>query len=338
MTFATDRLKSAEPSVPKAAKRVSRFTFSPDTIVATLEQNIVGQEAVLSEMADLLYLLKADISIGQGPLAVSLFVGPTGVGKTEIVRLLAKAMHGSDDHFCRIDMNTLSQGHYAAALTGAPPGYVGSKEGYTLFDETLIKGSYSKPGIVLLDEIEKADRDVSRALMNVFDNGRLALAGGKGVLDFRNTLLFMTSNIGASEVEQHRTKRSWRWLPWRKSDDTQIIHRALRRQFDPEFINRIDRILAFERLSDDTLDALVALEQTKLQLRLKPKGVSLELSDSARRLVLKHIDHRYGARDLRRRFRQQLEVPLARAMIQHAEAHSFVARARADSIQVQVKN
>src|SRR5690606_32324507 len=125
----------------------------------------------------------------------SLLLGPTGVGKTEVVRLIAEAIHGQPDAFCRIDMNTLAQEHYAAALTGAPPGYVGSKEGTTLFDAEAIAGTFSRPGIVLFDELEKASTEVLRSLLNVLDSGRLTLSGGGRTLDFRNCLIFMTSNV-----------------------------------------------------------------------------------------------------------------------------------------------
>ena len=183
-----------------------RFTFEPAQVMALLRSRIVGQDAALAQMEGLLKVVKADIGERERPLSVNLFMGPTGVGKTEIVRLLAQALHGRADGFCRIDMHTLAQEHYAAALTGAPPGYVGSKEGISLFNSELIQGSYSRPGIVLFDELEKASQEVVRSLLGILENGQLTLAGGARTLDFRNSLIFMTSNIGAQQARRHRQR------------------------------------------------------------------------------------------------------------------------------------
>lgn len=166
-----------EKSLTPAKKRLinSRFLFDPDSVIKKLRRRIVGQDHVLTDIFSTLKVLKADIADSQRPLYVGLFVGATGVGKTELVRVLAEAIHGQADAFCRIDMNTLAQDHYAAAITGAPPGYVGSKEGNSLIDVEKVQGSYSRPGIVLLDEIEKAGTEVIRALLNVIETGQLRL-------------------------------------------------------------------------------------------------------------------------------------------------------------------
>ncbi|MGE8542323.1 MAG: AAA family ATPase, partial [Acinetobacter sp.] len=144
-----------------------RFHFEPAAVMQALKQRIIGQDAALNEIEKMLHVVKADFSSPERPLSVTLMLGPTGVGKTETVRLIAEAIYGRADAFCRIDMNTLAQEHYAAAITGAPPGYVGSKEGHSLFDETAIAGSHTRPGIVLFDELEKASIEVLRGLMNV---------------------------------------------------------------------------------------------------------------------------------------------------------------------------
>ena len=133
-----------------------RFHFELQKVMQYLHDRIIGQEAALNEIEKMLHVVKADFSAPDRPLSVTLMLGPTGVGKTETVRLIAEAIYGRPDAFCRIDMNTLAQEHYAAAITGAPPGYVGSKEGHSLFDETAIAGSHTRPGIVLFDELEKA--------------------------------------------------------------------------------------------------------------------------------------------------------------------------------------
>ena len=140
----------------KSVARPSRFRFEPHAVLELLKARIVGHPHVLQAMEDMLSRVKADFNAAQRPLAVNLFLGPTGVGKTETVRVIAEAILGGADKICRIDMNTLAQEHYTAALTGSPPGYVGSKEGQTLFNIEYIKGSFSEPGIVLFDEIEFA--------------------------------------------------------------------------------------------------------------------------------------------------------------------------------------
>ena len=135
-----------------------RFHFEPRDVMQRLKQRIIGQEAALDEIEKMLHVVKADFSSPERPLCVTLMLGPTGVGKTETVRLISEVIYGRPDAFCRIDMNTLAQEHYAAAITGAPPGYVGSKEGHSLFDETAIAGSHTCPGIVLFDEGKEVTR------------------------------------------------------------------------------------------------------------------------------------------------------------------------------------
>ncbi len=183
-----------------------RFHFEPHDVMQRLKQRIIGQEAALDEIEKMLHVVKADFSSPERPLSVTLMLGPTGVGKTETVRLISEVIYGRPDAFCRIDMNTLAQEHYAAAITGAPPGYVGSKEGHSLFDEVAIAGSHTRPGIVLFDELEKASTEVLRGLMNVLDSGKLTLTSGTKTIDFRNCMIFMTSNVGAQAAQQYLDK------------------------------------------------------------------------------------------------------------------------------------
>lgn len=334
MPFVNELIDHNRAQAEQAAETVrveakeSRFLFDPADVMTLLRSRIVGQPEALDAVEAMLMVVKAGVGDPGRPLAVNLFIGPTGVGKTEIVRLLAQAVHGKPDAFCRIDMNTLAQEHYAAALTGAPPGYVGSKEGTTLFDIEAIQGSFSRPGIVLFDELEKASREVVRSLLNVLDSGRLTLAAGTRQIDFRNSLIFMTSNIGAQEAwqAQARQKRGWRrWLGIRGADEAMILNDALHRHFEPEFLNRIDRILRFEHIGERWLDALLDIEMAKLTQRLARQGRRLRLSPSARAHLCSAHDSRFGARDLARTLRTQLEPVLADALLSDGSTVTFEA-------------
>ena len=250
-----------------------RFHFEPQVVMQKLRERIIGQDVALNEIEKMLHVVKADFSSPDRPLAVTLMLGPTGVGKTETVRLIAEAIYGRPDAFCRIDMNTLAQEHYAAAITGAPPGYVGSKEGHSLFDETAIAGSHTRPGMVLFDELEKASTEVIRGLMNVLDTGKLTLTSGTKTIDFRNCMIFMTSNVGAQAAQQYLDKlnflpKKMQDLCLKKMPTRSIIEKVMYRKFDPEFLNRIDRILHYQAVQDDALPKLVDIELQKLNQRL----------------------------------------------------------------------
>ena len=333
MPFINERLEANRESIDKnrAASgpvRASRFRFEPDVVMSRLRENIVGQDDALAAMESMLVRVKADIGEENRPLAVHLFLGPTGVGKTETVRLIAEAIHGNRDGLCRIDMNTLAQEHYAAALTGAPPGYVGSKEGHSLFDLDKVQGSFSKPGIVLFDEIEKASKEVVRTLLNVLDTGRLVLPSGNREIDFRNTLIFMTSNAGALDAEAHeqRYQKGWRrWLGLSPGEGESVRDVALRRHFDPEFLNRIDQILTFNSLTDNWLEALLDIELAGLNRRLGKKHAELSLPTKLRGELCRGYDARYGAREMLRAFRQRLEPAVARALLQYPGCNRFEA-------------
>ncbi len=315
----SDLNSTSQPALP------SRFLFDPREVMALLRSRIVGQDEVLVAIEATLNVIKANISDRERPLTVMLFMGPTGVGKTEIVRLIAQAIQGQADSFCRIDMNTLAQEHYAAALTGAPPGYVGSKEGTTLFDVEAIEGSFSRPGIVLFDEVEKASTEVLRSLLNILDKGQLTLSAGSKRIDFRNSLIFMTSNVGAQQVWHHRQQfeQGWRlWLKLRPKED-ELLDKALHQRFDPEFMNRIDRVLRFNRIDHRLLDRLLDIELHKLNQRLKKRDLSVWLDEAARGLLRQGHDERFGARDLARKIRTHLEPVLAHFLLSQSVAQTL---------------
>lgn len=304
-------------------RRKTRFLFDPAAVLGILAQRIIGQPEMHAAVGDMLHVVKADFRDTGRPLAVFLFLGSTGVGKTETVWVLTEALLGSAEKLCRIDMNTLAQEHYAAAITGAPPGYVGSKEEHTLFDFDKVAGGYGRPGIVLFDEVEKASQTVARALLNVLDAGVLDLSSGTRKVSFQNCMIFMTSNEGARELEQYRHRFSKGWRKWlgrvpNKEQGNEILRAALRRKFDPEFLNRIDKLVFFEELGVGWTEKLLEVELNKLNHRLSKHGVELMVSESAREFLIECYDKRYGARDLARRVREFLEPPLARAVLGNA--------------------
>lgn len=325
---------SAESAASKGASSpaktrlgASRFVFDPGAVSAVLRDRIRGQPEALTEIDRELVRVKADIGEPDRPLAVFLLAGPTGVGKTETVRALAEALHGKADAFCRVDMNTLAQDHYTAAITGAPPGYVGSKESHSLIDEEAMRGSFSRPGVVLFDELEKAGPEVLRSLLGVLDTGRLRLTSGQKQLDFRNSLIFMTSNLGAAELARYidRWQSGWRRY-WPRSPGMQQtllrqrVERALHRGLDPEFFNRIDHVLIYYPLPEEARPGVVAELLTQFNRRLQRKGWQLQVSRSLlNRVENEGFDARFGARALKRRFRQEVEVPVAHFLLERPD-------------------
>lgn len=297
----------------------SRYRFDINVIMNSLRAEIIGQDQALKAIEDMLTVVRADISDPSRPLYTSLFLGPTGVGKTEIVRALAKALHGDAAAFCRVDMNTLSQEHYAAALTGAPPGYVGAKEGKTLLDQDKIEGTQGRPGIVLFDELEKASAEAILALLNVFDNGTLTVASGERTYSFRNTLIFMTSNLAAHEIQRYDERSKGFLSVLRPSSPTRrhkaidkLVKRELLKAFAPEFVNRIDNIITFNWIEKSVVGQLVALEIKRLNRRLEKHSCNLRVAPDVLSLIEKNgFDRQFGARALRRSVRHHLEVPLA---------------------------
>ncbi len=316
-----------------------RFQFNVDEVMKHLRSKILGQEAAMNAIENMLKIIKADISDQDKPLYIAMFLGPTGVGKTETVKVLAEAIHGNRQAYCRVDMNTLSLDHYAAALTGSPPGYVGSKEGLTILDKEKIEGMFSRPGIILFDEIEKASPQVIQTLLNIFDNGMLTMASGEQRIDFRNTLIFMTGNIGAREIYQFidkkiefLIKRVIRYInPSNWADGSgmllakSIIKREIEKYFSPEFLNRIQDVIVFNWLETDTLNKLVDLIMERINGRLEKYNCQLQLEKSARTfLIEKGFDKHYGGRALQRVIRQFIEAPLSELLTEQSTDEGFI--------------
>jgi ATP-dependent Clp protease ATP-binding subunit ClpA len=292
-------------------------------IVQHLRRRIINQDEALDQLEEALLIAEAGLNDPRKPLGVLLFVGPTGVGKTETVRALTEAIHGDPEHYCRIDMSGLSESHYAASLAGSPPGYVGSQEDETLLNKAKIEGEAGKPGVLLLDEVEKAHPSVHQSLLQIFDNAHLRLANGKTEIFFTNTLIVMTSNVGSEDLRHLAENRRLGFQPStsRAGDVAKerhlVVDRALARQFKPEFMNRIDAVVVFQWLGHDDLRRILHGLVGELNLRLTERHqVTLELApEAADFLIDQGWDPKYGARPLKRALRRDLYQPLARTLL-----------------------
>lgn len=285
-----------------------------------LGSRILGQPDAIDAVARAVAIAQAGITDPGRPLASVLLVGPTGVGKTELVRQVAAELRSGPDDLCRIDMAALAQEHYAASFSGAPPGYAGSKESFTLFDRSKIEGDPFTPGIVLLDEIEKADPTVIRALLHVLDNGQLRLANGRETISFRNSYIFITSNLGSKDVADDVRRRHRRWLR-RKAVTSErysrsLVVSAVEDFFDPEFFNRIDETVVLDPFRPSTARQVTMREVDLVCRRLAAESVHLDVDDSVLDgLRAGGFDPVYGARGLRRTIREQLVAPVAEALL-----------------------
>jgi ATP-dependent Clp protease ATP-binding subunit ClpB len=266
-----------------------------------LGKRVIGQEDAVTAIANAVRRNRAGLGDPNRPIGSFLFLGPTGVGKTELTKALAEFLFDSDDAMVRIDMSEFMEQHSVARLIGAPPGYVGYEEGGRL-TEAVRRKPYS---VILFDEIEKAHRDVFNVLLQVLDDGRLTDGQGRTV-NFKNTVIVMTSNIGSAEIQKLGAKEAPEW------EVEAAVKNLLRDHFRPEFLNRIDETILFHSLSREQLDKIVDVQLEGLRHRLAGRNLKIELSEAARKLLGEEgYDPAYGARPLKRVIQQRIENPLA---------------------------
>jgi ATP-dependent Clp protease ATP-binding subunit ClpB len=262
-----------------------------------LHLRVVGQDEAIKAVANAVRRARAGLQDPNRPLGSFIFLGPTGVGKTELSRALAEFLFDDENAMIRIDMSEYIEKHTVARLIGAPPGYVGYEEGGQL-SEAVRRKPYS---VVLFDEIEKAHPDVFNVLLQVLDDGRITDGQGRTV-DFKNTVIIMTSNIGSQYITEEESKEARR----------RLVTDALRAQFRPEFLNRVDEIIIFDRLTEDDLKKIVEIQLQRLSKRLDQQKITLKLSDSAKELLAREgYDPVYGARPLRRTIQREILDPLS---------------------------
>jgi ATP-dependent Clp protease ATP-binding subunit ClpB len=284
-----------------------------------LHERVVGQDEAVRLVSDAIRRSRSGLSDPNRPYGSFLFLGPTGVGKTELCKALAGFLFDSEEHLIRIDMSEFMEKHSVARLIGAPPGYVGYEEGGTL-TEAVRRKPYS---VILLDEVEKAHPDVFNVLLQVLDDGRMTDGQGRTV-DFKNTVIIMTSNLGSQMIQQMA------------GDDYQVIKLAVmgevKAYFRPEFINRIDEVVVFHGLGEAHVKSIAAIQLQSLAKRLRAMDMELEVTDDALAEIANNgFDPVYGARPLKRAIQSEIENPLAKEIL----SGNFAAK---DTVKVDVQN
>jgi ATP-dependent Clp protease ATP-binding subunit ClpB len=282
-----------------------------------LHQRVVGQDEAVRLVSDAIRRSRAGLADENRPYGSFLFLGPTGVGKTELCKALAEFLFDSEEHLIRVDMSEFMEKHSVARLIGAPPGYVGYEEGGYLTEQVRRK-PYS---VILFDEVEKAHPDVFNVLLQVLDDGRMTDGQGRTV-DFKNTVIVMTSNLGSQMIQAMA------------GDDYQVIKLAVMAEvktfFRPEFINRIDEVVVFHALDERNIASIARIQLKYLEKRLARLEMGLEVTDAAlAELAEAGFDPVFGARPLKRAIQERLENPLSKAILEGR----FAAR---DTIRVDV--
>ena len=272
-----------------------------------LHKRVVGQDEAVTAVSEAVIRARSGLKDPNRPIGSFIFLGPTGVGKTELARALAQFLFDDERAMIRIDMSEYQEKHTVARLIGAPPGYVGYEEGGQL-TEAVRRRPYA---VILFDEIEKAHHDVFNVMLQILDDGRLTDGQGRTV-DFKNTIVIMTSNIGSRRILEYRGAFAGRDYERMK----EAVLEEMRHAFRPEFLNRVDEIIVFHALSEEHLKKIVEIQLERLRARLAERRLKIELTDGARtHLVRSGYDPVYGARPLKRAIQKQIETPLGRLLL-----------------------
>ncbi|HLI83689.1 MAG TPA: ATP-dependent chaperone ClpB [Bryobacteraceae bacterium] len=272
-----------------------------------LHKRVVGQDEAVTAVAEAVIRARSGLKDPNRPIGSFIFLGPTGVGKTELARALAEFLFDDERAMIRIDMSEYQEKHTVARLIGAPPGYVGYEEGGQL-TEAVRRRPYS---VILFDEIEKAHHDVFNVMLQILDDGRLTDGQGRTV-DFKNTIVIMTSNVGSLRILEYRG--AFEGAAYERMKEA--VLEEMRRQFRPEFLNRVDEIIVFHSLTEEHLKEIVEIQLGRLRARLADRHITLQLTDRARtNLVQTGYDPQYGARPLKRAIQKKIETPLGRLLL-----------------------
>jgi len=300
-----------------------------------LRQRVIGQDAALERVSNAIRRSRAGLSDPKRPIGSFIFLGPTGVGKTELARALADFLFDDEHAMVRIDMSEYMEKHAVARLIGAPPGYVGYEEGGQL-TEQVRRRPYA---VVLFDEIEKAHPDVFNVLLQIMDDGRLTDGKGRAV-DFKNTIIIMTSNLGSAYLQaeagatQALGSRDGSWF----DEASRQVTNALHAHFKPEFLNRVDDIIIFSPLGKEQLVKIVDLRLEDVRRLLADRKISLELTDAARDLLFAEgYDPNFGARPLKRAIQKLIQDPLALKILDGEVLHGDHVAVDADSMSGKMK-
>ncbi len=294
-----------------------------------LHKRVIGQGEAVQRVCDAILRSRAGIKDPNRPIGSFLFMGPTGVGKTELAKSLAEALFDNEKNMVRIDMSEYMEKYSVSRLIGAPPGYVGYDQGGQL-TEAVRRSPYS---VVLFDEIEKAHPDVFNILLQVLDDGRITDSQGRTV-DFKNTIIIMTSNLGSQIILNGIDSATGEISDQAKAE----VHQLLKQSFRPEFLNRLDEIVFYKPLTKDNISHIVDLQLAELEKRLADKRLSVPLTDAARQYIIDGgYDPVYGARPLKRFMQQKLETLLARKMIEEDLAPGTVLKVDYDGRQLNVE-
>ncbi len=312
------RLLQEEVAAEEIAEVISRWTGIPVSrlmegekekllrLDQILHQRVIGQDEAVQAVADAVIRARSGLKDPKRPIGSFIFLGPTGVGKTELARALAESLFDTEDNMVRIDMSEYMEKHAVARLLGAPPGYVGYEEGGQL-TEAVRRRPYC---VILFDEIEKAHHDAFNVLLQILDDGRLTDSHGRTV-DFKNTLVIMTSNIGSPHLIENASETGEIAETVRKK-----VMNELRANFRPEFLNRVDEIVLFKPLTLSEIKRIVELQLNLLRVRLADRHIELELSDAAKEHIAREgYDPVYGARPLKRFLQRQVETALSRKLL-----------------------